>query len=205
MPLLNFFENERTHLEKQRVLCLNCSTLREQNLARLDAQLAQLERGENTLLLEELNKKKIELQQKLSRFQALIAFSQDKANIRKVIENKQRERARWEARKIWETLKITNEYSSLLCGCGCTLGFPARKDRAYGTRKFISAKQNELYWKKKKEKEELVNGLAEKGIDVKVLGKSKVARSLGHNDTSAPEKTKEIEIYEESEKNRNEK
>ena len=188
----------KVELERQRVLCLNCSDLKEKNLKRLEAQLEQLAKGDNTLLLQELAKKRDNFQEKIFRIQKMIAFAQDKTQTEKLIAMKRKEKDKWERRRIWETLKIGNDYSTTLCGCGCAVSWASRHDRPYGTKKFISAKRNEQFLKKKREKQKLVEGLRAKGIDVKILKQSKVARSLDHHNHAAA-KSPDIEKFQEME------
>ena len=171
----------------------------------MNAQLEQLAKGDNALLLGELNRKKNKLQEQLSKVQKQIERAQDKTKLPELIEAKKAEKFKWENRRIWETLKIEKDYSTTLCGCGCVIAYAAKKRElgVYGTKKFISAKQNAEFLKAKREKQRLSESLKQNNISEKTLGRSKVARSLGHNDARIPEKTMELKKYEEAEHNAN--
>lgn len=64
----------------------------------------------------------------------------------------------------WETLRIKPEFSTLRCKCGCTVYYPPSKDRPFGAKRFISAK--EYLFNKEVEKEYLKRDLENKGIKV---------------------------------------
>lgn len=191
-------------LESQRVLCLNCRDLREKNILRLSAQITQLEKGEAALVLEELKRKKAHYLEIVSKITKKIEICQDKNLLKRILFEKTIEKEKWEKRKIWETLKIGETYSTQMCGCGCLVGYAPKKDRPYGTKRFVSAKQNESYLKRKREKELLKEFMESKKIDVAVIGKSKLARTLGHNNSEPPKKTIDVEYYEEAEKHNEE-
>lgn len=81
------------------------------------------------------------------------------------------------------TMKITRDWTTELCGgCGCTIWYPPRPDRAYGIRKFIPRK---IYLENKAkftEREKFINEMKNKGIPVKfpALQNSKIHRMLTH-------------------------
>jgi len=66
------------------------------------------------------------------------------------------------------TTKITPEWTSELCACGCLLWFGSRPDRPYGTRKFISKAEHDANKKIKQEQGRLKVLADQKGIDLKV-------------------------------------
>lgn len=80
------------------------------------------------------------------------------------------------------SLKITRDWTSEICQCGCQLYYPPHQSRAYGVRKFIP---RAIYLRNKEkefEREKFINDMKKKGIDVKdaVLQTSKTHRCLTH-------------------------
>jgi hypothetical protein len=202
---MSFLFPNKKDFEKQLVLCLNCAELKEKNLKRLNEQIAQLERGKTDLIIEELKRKKANHLERVSKIIKKIEACQNSSLISQVLFEKQKEKEHWEKRKIWETLKIGDGYSTQMCGCGCLVGYAPKKGREYGTKKFVSAKQNQKFLRDKREKEEQREFMESKKVEIKVIGQSKVARSLGHNDATIPERKDGLKEFEEAEKDAGER
>ncbi len=169
--------DDKAYLESQTVICLNCLEKKNATIKRITPQLTELKQGENALILKQLKSEKIALEEKLSALNNKInkITTRDHAKIIKELED---ELHKAEKRKVKRTLHIEKEYSSELCGCGCDLGYNPKPNRPYGLRKFISAEDHQKNFKQKMEKQELMDEMKKKGIDINVVHKSKVGRTM---------------------------
>jgi hypothetical protein len=188
MAIFEQFDKKK-YMEMQTVYCLNCIEIRDKAIKRIRPQIDELKNGEHELILKQLQSEKIRAEEKLNALQNKITKIKNK-DYQHAITELEKELYQAEKRKILRTLRIEKEYSTEMCGCGCDIGYNPKPNRNYGLRKFIRAEDHQKNFKEKMEKQELMDEMKKKGIDIKVVHKSKTGRTMADTSHEDDEITK---------------